>query len=452
MDICRTFNVPPSVIGAVKRIIAIGDIHGDFTFLIFLLKIARVIDYKNENDYEWIGGETHVVQLGDQIDNCRPTNFLCSEQKNSPNDRAEDTKIIDFMYELDIRAQKMGGRVISLLGNHELLNLSGEMSYVSHKNIQEFGTVKERIKSFSSKGKYGKKLICTHPTAIIIGSNLFVHAGILPDVLEILPNLKNIVDEYSTDTHELNNSKKNDDIIREFILKCLRGDINKRDVISLIFSSGNTKYLKFLEIIFKGSSRSVAENNIDRIMQLINKLPKLKEIFIKNIYKLESAVESRPMNEIEIINHVIKQWLMGNVSNKHNDEIQKLNSLFWTRIFGGLPKNELAASNNTCKTMVQPILKTFNVRNLIIAHTPQFDANQVGINATCVDAQIPTKPFDNGDCINENSKQGVWRVDIGGAETFNKFDSEYIKTSKVSQARRPQVLEILNDSCFNILY
>lgn len=450
MDICRTFNVPPSVIGAVKRIIAIGDIHGDFTFLIFLLKIARVIDYKNENEYEWIGGETHVVQLGDQIDNCRPTNFLCSEQKDSPDDRAEDIKIIDFMYELDIRAQKHGGRVISLLGNHELLNLSGEMSYVSYKNIQVSGTIEDRIKLFSSKGKYGKKLICTHPTAIIIGSNLFVHAGILPDVLETLPSLKDIISEYTNDAHK--EKKDNDDIIKEFMLKCLRGDINKQDAISLIFSSNNPKYLKFFETIFKGSSRHIAENNIDKIMQFINKLPKLKEIFIQNISKLESAIELRHTSEIEIINYSIRQWLLGNISNKHNDDMQKLNSIFWTRIFGGLPKNELASSNNTCKTMVQPILKTFNVRNLIIAHTPQFDANQTGINATCVDAQIPTKQIDNGKCLNENSKQGVWRVDIGGAETFNKFDPVYVKTSSISQARRPQVLEILNDTCFNVLY
>jgi hypothetical protein len=40
-------------------------------------------------------------------------------------DEGSDLKIILFMYELNKKAEKHGGKVISLIGNHELLNVLG---------------------------------------------------------------------------------------------------------------------------------------------------------------------------------------------------------------------------------------------------------------------------------------------------------------------------------------
>ena len=57
--------IPPSILMPVKRIIAIGDLHGDYKATIISLQKANVINSKNE----WIGGDTIVVQLGDQLDN-----------------------------------------------------------------------------------------------------------------------------------------------------------------------------------------------------------------------------------------------------------------------------------------------------------------------------------------------------------------------------------------------
>ena len=47
-----------------NRIIAIGDIHGDYYIFIELLKLAKVID----NNLNWIGKDTYVIQLGDTLD------------------------------------------------------------------------------------------------------------------------------------------------------------------------------------------------------------------------------------------------------------------------------------------------------------------------------------------------------------------------------------------------
>ena len=53
-----------SVYADIKRIIAIGDIHGDFDALLKALYIGKVINIKGK----WIGEETHVVQVGDLLD------------------------------------------------------------------------------------------------------------------------------------------------------------------------------------------------------------------------------------------------------------------------------------------------------------------------------------------------------------------------------------------------
>ena len=93
-----------------RDIIAIGDIHGDIQLMLDTLTIGGVIQEtnaqnnncikiirKDKNDteeyYEWIGKNTIVVQVGDQIDRCRPTNFMlsnCKEQNVTYDDEASD--------------------------------------------------------------------------------------------------------------------------------------------------------------------------------------------------------------------------------------------------------------------------------------------------------------------------------------------------------------------------
>ena len=62
------------ILPEADRIIVIGDLHGDWIQTIESLKIANLID----NDNNWIGGNTIVVQIGDQIDRC--DNYLVLDQ------------------------------------------------------------------------------------------------------------------------------------------------------------------------------------------------------------------------------------------------------------------------------------------------------------------------------------------------------------------------------------
>jgi hypothetical protein len=455
------------VLPSVERIVAIGDVHGDFDFLIELLKVARVIkeNQTNPDEYDWIGGKTHVVQLGDQIDNCRPTNYICSVKGNVENDKANDAKIINFMDELDVKAsdKKNGGRVISLLGNHEVMNILGEMSYVSYENLQEFGGEQERRKAFSPTGEYGKKLIETRPSAIIIGSNLFAHAGIMPGLLQVVPRLTQLISGDSQPSPKVSRQKMRrmrkhamkpldggGYSIEEFIKLCVFGVINKDKLYSI--GVNNPDFTRFWDAILIGRTRPYAELHINDVIESVNKLPTIKQIFIDNVDKINAILleggspNYERTHPVEIINLAIKKWLnTGHINGDSARELSILNSLFWSRILGSLPKNQ-EVENDTCQKNFKPVLTMLNIRNMIIAHTPQFDASQTGINATCV-----TKKLQNGtNCMNDTDTS-LWRIDIGGADAFDKFDFEYNKSGNVSQARRPQVLEILNDTCFNVL-
>ncbi len=139
---CSGYNYVPTILAKVPRIIAIGDIHGDYELCIKLLKIGKVID----NNLDWIGEDTIVVQVGDQIDRCRPYNGkTCDLKETTMDDEHSDIKILKLFTKLDKMAQKNipPGKVISLLGNHELLNVQGYFNYVSHAGVEKFNDYKD---------------------------------------------------------------------------------------------------------------------------------------------------------------------------------------------------------------------------------------------------------------------------------------------------------------------
>jgi hypothetical protein len=93
----------------VERIVAVGDLHGDYDNYLEVLRLAGLVDKKGK----WSGGKTHLVQTGDIPD------------------RGPDTqKIIDHIIKLTKQAKRKGGRVHSLIGNHETMNMYGDLRYV----------------------------------------------------------------------------------------------------------------------------------------------------------------------------------------------------------------------------------------------------------------------------------------------------------------------------------
>lgn len=184
---CKKYPKLPSILPATNRIIVVGDIHGDFNELIKCLNTAGVINLSGN----WIGNDTIVVQCGDQIDSCRSSvNVNCHSQRQD-NDKAEDIKILRYLTKLHNEALKYSGAVYSLIGNHEMMN-SNDLRYVSYDNIVSFASpnskdkfnsgLENRKNEFKPGNKMANFLACTRLMALVIGSNLFVHAGIVKEI------------------------------------------------------------------------------------------------------------------------------------------------------------------------------------------------------------------------------------------------------------------------------
>ena len=402
---CKSLGFPnlPSIVNTNRslttRIIAIGDIHGDLDLAINCLTISKVIKqiylYKNKVNnkieesklyvneiiddlecpddvailyykeetipryYKWIGEKTIVIQVGDQVDRCRPLDNECIDPNETSNDESSDIKILFFFHDLHLLALRSKGCALySLLGNHELLNVIGNLRYVSYKGLVEFKKKddqdiyegrKKIFKINSDELLYKKKtnlanfLACARLSAIIVDNYLFVHAGVL-------------------------------------------------------------------EKLIKYTSKYSGEKNI---------------------------------NSIQVINDVVKKWLLNTDSIDDKDYISqilggKTLSPFWPRIFGNLPTG-LNKSHKLCKKYVDPVLNILNLKGLIVGHTPQ---TKININSTCSNT--------------------VWRVDVASSQAFDNIIERDItrlsdnEKDSIRLGRQAQVLEIIlgdknNEDKFNII-
>ena len=184
----------------VKRIVAVSDIHGAYDAMVATFQESGVID----DSLAWSGGETHLVITGDLLD------------------RGPDSRyVVNLIMRLEREAARAGGRVHQLLGNHEVMNLIGDLRYVSIPEYAAFSdeespqereqwyqqfrrsqpadademTVRSEFnekappgffghrRAFRNNGFYGKWLL-EKPLMIVINDTAFVHGGVPPYVAE----------------------------------------------------------------------------------------------------------------------------------------------------------------------------------------------------------------------------------------------------------------------------
>lgn len=174
-----------------NRIVIIGDIHGDIRRFKDILIDAKVI---NKN-IEWIAEpkNTIVVQMGDQVDSINRDQSL-QEWEVLP-----DVEMIYFTNLLNKIALSKGGRVISLIGNHELMNIIGNYSYVSQKSLNNDNSKRHDL--FKPNGTLSA-ILSQRPIVVKIGKLLFCHAGL---TLEHF----NILKKYNKDISYINSIWKN---------------------------------------------------------------------------------------------------------------------------------------------------------------------------------------------------------------------------------------------------
>jgi hypothetical protein len=159
---------------AAERVVAIGDLHGDLASAREALRLAGAVDDKDH----WAGGKLVLVQVGDQLD------------------RGDDEpEILALLERLTEEAKQAGGAVHVLNGNHELMNVMGDLRYVTDDGFRDYSTVipveqvrllpgipaeaRGRAAAFAP-GSELARAIAKRNTVVIVGDTLFAHAGILP--------------------------------------------------------------------------------------------------------------------------------------------------------------------------------------------------------------------------------------------------------------------------------
>jgi hypothetical protein len=190
---------------APERVVAIADVHGAYEELTAILQRTALIDANRQ----WTGGAATLVQTGDVLDR-----------------GAQTRACLDMLMALERQAEKAGGKMIPLDGNHEVMNLMCDVRYVtpaiyrtfavdqsektrtqaygdylrfstahrkhSHQAVppeDEAGRQKwmedhppgyfEYRDAMGPDGKYGR-WIRSHHVIVRVGNGIFVHGGLSP--------------------------------------------------------------------------------------------------------------------------------------------------------------------------------------------------------------------------------------------------------------------------------
>lgn len=263
--LCSEYSYLPTFIDKVDRIVGIGDIHGDLELTIKFLIIGKLIkeisrdefkisecikipfdmskkefqeNYKNLENilltnnygtflekkfkyYKWIGKNTYVIQVGDQIDRCRPFNDSdCFDEGITIDDENSDLLIMEIFDALHKIAKKFKGAVYSLIGNHEVMNFDGDFRYVSHRGIDDYKNninyINERNEEFNN---IKKKFACTRNAIIVIGNYIFVHGGLAHLLISEykLEDINDIIRLYILDKFESIKDKEIKNIYKKIV-------------------------------------------------------------------------------------------------------------------------------------------------------------------------------------------------------------------------------------------
>jgi hypothetical protein len=154
---------------AARRLVAIGDLHGDVDAARDALRAAGAID----DGARWIGADLVVVQTGDVLDRGDSEHAL-----------------LDLLVDLGAQARAAGGALVVLTGNHELMNAAGDYRYVTPAGARAFGGAqgptapalperwRSRYAALGPGGPYARRL-AEHGAIAIVGDTVFSHAGVL---------------------------------------------------------------------------------------------------------------------------------------------------------------------------------------------------------------------------------------------------------------------------------
>ena len=146
----------------------------------FTVNIRKYTDILQANgvidkDLNWKFGKGHLVFLGDAFDR---------------GDRV--TELLWHLFTLEKQAEKAGGMVHVLLGNHDDMALSGDQRYMNEKYRKVEELTKTNYSDLYSENSVLGKWLRNKPVMITINDMLFVHGGISIDMVRMKLPVKQV--------------------------------------------------------------------------------------------------------------------------------------------------------------------------------------------------------------------------------------------------------------------
>ncbi|MEM9823241.1 MAG: metallophosphoesterase, partial [Bacteroidota bacterium] len=157
----KSIKAPRSVYAQPEKIFAISDIEGNFDAFVASLRGNGVIDYQ----FNWIYGQGHLVLVGDFFD------------------RGDHvTACLWLIYKLEQEAIEQGGQVHFIIGNHEEMNMRGDIRYVDDKYKAVARSLKMHCKELYGTSTELGRWLRTRNIVEKIGNTIFVHGGLSPQL------------------------------------------------------------------------------------------------------------------------------------------------------------------------------------------------------------------------------------------------------------------------------
>ena len=144
-----------------RKLFVVSDVEGSYSALFRLLRAGEVLNEQGR----WNFGSGHLVFVGDMVD------------------RGDQVfELLSFIRQMEKEAAKEGGQVHYILGNHEIMNLSGDFRFVHPVYWKDSVTLlKDYQRLFASGSRTGRWLRSKNILEKI-GDYLFVHGGIAPAI------------------------------------------------------------------------------------------------------------------------------------------------------------------------------------------------------------------------------------------------------------------------------
>ena len=366
-------------------------------------------EYHDNLGYEWCGDSNHVVILGDMIDNWREST---NTEPTDPDRRFgeypyEEIKILRFINAINRSALKSGGRIIKLIGNHELENIininnkNAYEGYISPYSKRNLINGKNRL-SYFVPGNDGAKLLIKDGIgiAVKIYDFIFLHAGITNAYTGSVDNI----------TEDLN-------LINSKINKYLFGKLSLKEIVKYLSAKSRTSLVSTRELGYGLSNRSKMVEYCNYINRQLGKLG-------NSTHQYRLVIGHCPQTVLLFPNFLLDGFSLPPK----------------TSTFIGLDRTE---TNNTIETLTVPILRSSQV----VPNVQQPVGNIWGITMDC---SINSPYFkEDGD-----DNPSIYRIDHSPSRAFmitdilngiKKAPKGPIKNALLRRyllSRVPQVLKI----------